>query len=69
MSEEGKAAGLRVEAYLATIQRLEPDISMCDRDATLTSIAISLKRIADKLDSIDFNIGDVIQAIWNISRK
>ncbi len=48
---EGEAAGRRVEAYLETVNRLEPDISMCDRDATLTSIAISLKRIADFLDN------------------
>lgn len=51
MSSEGEAAGRRVDAYLETIKRLEPDISVCDRDATLTSIAISLKRIADLLEN------------------
>ena len=51
MSSEGEAAGRRVDAYLETVKRLEPDISMVDRDATLTSIAISLKRIADTLDA------------------
>jgi len=66
---EADAAGKRVDAYLETVKRLEPDISMCDRDATLTSIAISLKRIADKLNNIDFNIADAMQAMWNISRK
>ncbi len=50
---EGEAAGKRVEAYLETVKRLEPDISMCDRDATLTSIAISLKRIADQLQELN----------------
>jgi hypothetical protein len=53
---EGEVAGRRVDAYLETIKRLEPDISMCDRDATLTSIAISLKRIADRLDNLSFVI-------------
>jgi hypothetical protein len=41
----------RVDAYLDTIARLEPDIAMVDRDAALASIAISLKRIADALES------------------
>lgn len=40
----------RVDAYLETVERIEPDIAMMDRDATLTSIAISLKRIADVLN-------------------
>lgn len=44
---------MQVNGYLATIKRLESDISMCDRDATLTSIAISLKRIADALTTTD----------------
>lgn len=39
----------RMDAYLRTVERLEPDISMIDRDAALASIAISLKRIADVL--------------------
>ncbi len=66
---EADAAGRRVDSYLETVKRLEQNISMVDRDATLTSIAISLKRIADKLDNIDFNIGDIIYAVWTISRK
>lgn len=37
----------RVDAYLNTIDRLEPDIAMIDHDAAMASIAISLKRIAD----------------------
>ncbi len=37
----------RVDAYLDTVRRMEPDIAMVDRDAALASIAISLKRIAD----------------------
>lgn len=39
----------RVDAYLDTIKRIEPDISMIDTGAALASIAISLKRIADAL--------------------
>lgn len=41
----------KVDAYLATIARFEPDIAMTDQDASLTSIAISLRRIADALNS------------------
>ena len=42
----------RVDAYLDTVKRMEPDIAMVDRDAALASIAISLKRIADVLEEI-----------------
>lgn len=47
MSEKNK-----VDAYLNTVSQLEPDISPVDRDAALTSIAISLKRIADTFSEI-----------------
>lgn len=40
----------RIDAYLDTISRIEPDITMIDRDAALASIAISLKRLADQGD-------------------
>ena len=52
LKSEGEAAGRRVDAYLDTIGRIEPDIAMIDRDAALASIAISLKRIADVLNQI-----------------
>ena len=42
----------RVDAYLATVERLEKDIAPVDRDGAVTSIAISLKRIAGTLDAI-----------------
>lgn len=45
ISQEAK----RLDAYLHTVNQLEPDIHPVDRDAALTSIAISLKRIADSL--------------------
>lgn len=53
MSDQSEAefAGRKVDAYLGTVERLEPEIAMVDRDAALTSIAISLRRIADALDS------------------
>ena len=35
------------DVYLGTVDRMEPDIAMVDRDAALASIAVSLKRIAD----------------------
>lgn len=39
----------RVDGYQATVARFEPDIHRVDQDAAMTSIAISLKRIADVL--------------------
>ena len=61
----------RVDAYLATVQRMEPDIAMVDRDAALASIAISLRRIADVMDNTIFadRIHDAIyNAIVNAAR-
>ena len=40
------------DAYLETISRLEPDVSMIDAGAGWASIAISLRRIADTLDRL-----------------
>lgn len=40
------------DAYLGTLARMEP-VAMVDRDAALASIAVSLKRIADRLDAVD----------------
>jgi hypothetical protein len=42
----------RVDAYLDTVRRLEPDIAMVDQEAAAASIAISLRRIADSLKVI-----------------
>lgn len=39
------------DVYLATIESLEPDIGMIDASAFYASAAISLKRIADALES------------------
>lgn len=39
----------RVDAYLGTLARMKP-VAMVDQEASLASIAISLKRIADALD-------------------
>lgn len=40
----------RVDAYLDTVSRLEPDIAPIDASATYASVAISLKRIADVIE-------------------
>lgn len=42
----------RVDSYLATLARMEPDIAMIDASAFYASAAISLKRIADSLEQI-----------------
>lgn len=41
----------RVSAYLDTVGRMEPEIAMVDTGAALASIAISLRRLADLLQS------------------
>ncbi len=41
-----------VDEYLATVDRLEPSPHPIDLTAAATSIAVSLKRIADNLDVI-----------------
>lgn len=40
----------RVEGYLETVARLEPDIHHIDASAFYASAAISLKRIADGME-------------------
>lgn len=41
-----------VDAYMATVDRLEPDIAPIDAAAFYASAAISLKRIADALEEL-----------------
>lgn len=54
----------RVDSYLDTIRRMEPEIAMVDRDAALASIAISLKRIADALAGV--NLDETVRtAVYN----
>jgi len=38
--------------YLNVIDRLEPELTCVDKDASLASIAISLKRLADTLEEL-----------------
>lgn len=47
----------RVDEYLETINRLEPNISHIDASAFYASAAISLKRIADVLESFELSHG------------
>jgi hypothetical protein len=49
--EEGDAV------YLATIDRLEPEIAPIDSAAGWASIAVSLKRIADSLERLSTGDG------------
>lgn len=41
------------DVYLATVARLEPDITAIDAAGGWASIAISLKRIADAIERIE----------------
>ena len=40
------------EAYLATVERIEPDVAPIDAAAFYASAAISLRRIADAAEAI-----------------
>ena len=67
---EAEAAGRRVDAYLATVKRLEPNIAIVDCDASLASIAVSLRRIADALEppkpESSANINEILWQIADI---
>jgi hypothetical protein len=41
----------RLNAYLKTIERMEPDVAAIDASFAYASVAISLKRIADTLEA------------------
>ena len=47
------------DAYLGTLNRMEPDIAMVDRDAALASIAVSLKRLADMQEVISLTLQNI----------
>lgn len=44
--------GRRAQAYLETIDRIEPEIAMIDPAAFYASAAISLKRLADAAEAL-----------------
>lgn len=46
------AEAKRVDAYLDTVGRIEPEVAMIDPGAGWASTAISLKRIADALERL-----------------
>lgn len=54
----------KVDAYVATVLRMEPDIAMVDRDGALASIAISLRRIADRLDKLEPTKGPKVVSLF-----
>ncbi len=45
--------------YIQVIERLEPNLCNVDQVSALTSIALSLKRIADSLEGANLN-GDIL---------
>jgi uncharacterized protein YfaP (DUF2135 family) len=47
-----RLAGLEDDPYQGTVARFEPNLAAADQDASLASIAISLKRAADALEQI-----------------
>ncbi len=67
MSKEKRKAASGPEAYLATVESLEPDIHQIDSGAFYASAAISLKRIADALEklAIPQTIVTMGTPVWN----
>lgn len=61
----GEAA--KVEGYLATVARLEPEIHPIDASAFYASAAISLRRIADALEAVAIQQQTIILSLDNIS--
>lgn len=63
-----------VDAYIATVDRLEPDIAPIDAAAFYASAAVSLKRIADVLekahninsDHLANFVADVVKRVENM---
>jgi len=58
---------MSVDEYINTISRMEPNITMVDRDAALASIAISLKRIADSVEATQDKLGEICSVLWHIN--
>ena len=52
------------DAYLNTVNRIEPDVCPLDQAGALASIAISLRRIADALENNTLG-GGIYDAIYN----
>jgi hypothetical protein len=50
-----------VDAYMATISRLEPDIAPIDASAFYASAAISLKRQADAMESMAHSMAQLAE--------
>ncbi len=55
----------RVDAYLDTVGRLEPEIAPIDHDAAMASIAISLRRIGDQLAGTNKK-GGLVEALYEL---
>ena len=62
------AAKDRVDGYIATINRLEPDISPTDQSAWGTSLAISLNRIADQTELLNKNLEHLNELIIRLTQ-
>ena len=54
-----------LDAYLNTVQRLEPEITPIDVNGAVASIAISLKRIADVMEWIKATVEKEIEKNGN----
>lgn len=57
----------RVEGYLATISRLEPEVYHTDQSAWGTSLAISVKRLADQAEILNQNLSDLNELILQLT--
>lgn len=57
------------DVYMKTVERLEPALHAVDRDASLASIAISLKRIADSFDQLSAVVDPMKPVLAAVAEK
>jgi len=54
------------DVYLETIERFEPEIAHIDTSAWGTSLAVSTKRIADQLETLNNNLSTIREILTAI---
>lgn len=55
--------------YSDTISRFTPDIAMADPGAHGTSLAVSLKRIADELEQTNLHLSSISELLLRVLQR